>query len=420
MKISLLHFLIQNKLFIIGGLLFYYLITTLKLKIQFKRSKLEALGFWENQTQPDHTIKKIPPKGYFSTQKGCLVFTKYNPTVISKIESPDFINSLSAIYNKKFTLGQVEHKSFFKMFGQAELKFYYENLPTNLKFKDIPKTAGYPNVWFGRNTKNQDILINLENCHGILCLGRAGSGKSQIARSILGQFPEHQKIIIDDKGTDYLDLKIKHFYNPTDLEEFKTAIELIEEYLKECEEYKLKLKRNGIQVSHWNQLKDRPHPKIILLDEMSQYMKLNKTGDKEKEQLKNRLITAIEKLLQLYRVSGTVIVGMSQSSNASDYDISFNNFSVRIYSKQNAQQSVNLVGSHILNDQDLFSGVFYLTSPKTEEKFKAPFYPLEGNTTNQSQINNSSAKANRKSEMFGHKRADENNSGNMNQSEREL
>lgn len=370
MKRIIIFLLFERKLLIPIVLYFIILIIKIINKYKFKIHRLESLGFWENQTV-DGIIKKIPPKGYIDNKKARIVFTRYNPQIISKIENLEFISSLGAIYSKKFINGEIKHKKFFS--SQSELVFYYENLPDNLTYSDKPSEAIYPNLWFGRNTKNQDLILNCENAHGILVLSRAGGGKGVLARTLINQFPNHNKIVIDDKGTDFLDiLSQEEYFNPTDIEEFRQAVEKIENYINECEIFKMELKKNGTQISHWNQLENRPMPYLILLDEMAQYMKLQKNGNKEREELKLRLINGIEKILQLYRVSGTVVIGMSQSSNQMDYDLSFNNFAIRVYSKQNAQQSVNLVGSTLLNEQSLFSGIFYLTSPKIETKFKAP------------------------------------------------
>lgn len=380
MQQTIAHFLTMNKFPLIGGLFLYFTIKIIISKIRFKAKKLEALGFWEitTNTVNGRTTKK-PPKGKINYKNGYLFFSHYNPSIIGKIQNPEFLNSLEAIYHRKFIRGEIAKIKFLGMFMQAPLVFYFEHLPEKLTLKDKPENAKYPNIWFGRDVQNRDVIVNQENAHATLILGRAGSGKGILARTLIKQYPNHRKIIIDDKGSDFLDLS-NEIYNPTDTAQFKGAVEKIEEYVSECDEFKLELQRNNIQVNHWNRIKNKPTPYLIMMDEMSQYLKLEKNGDKDREELKARLIKSVSKILQLYRVSGTVVIGMSQSSNQSDYDISFNNFATRVYSRQNAQQSVNLIGSHVLNDQELFAGVFYIHAPLIETKFKAPFNALPATT----------------------------------------
>ena len=342
-------------------------------KMLFRGKELKELGIYREIRDEEGNPIKIEPEGKYHGDH--VKITKYNHQSIRTIEQENIKNALGAIYHKKVeSVEVIREKGITSLIRQATILIKFEVMPKYLSMKEVPKTI-YPNIYFGK--QREDIILNLENMHGILVLSRAGGGKSNLARTLIQQFPQHDKIIIDDKGTDYLDIiKQEDYFNPTDIEEFKRSVEKIEQYVKECETYKIQLKEKMIQVSHWNMLSDKPTPKLIVLDEFAQYMKLNKGGEKEREELKTRLIRAIEKILQLYRVSGTVILALSQSSNASDYDLSFNNFAIRIYSKQNAQQSTNLIGSHILNDPELFQGTFYLQSPTVETKFKAPLNPL--------------------------------------------
>jgi hypothetical protein len=81
-------------------------------------------------------------------------------------------------------------------------------------------------------------------------------------------------------------------------------------------------------------------------------------------------------ITELYRVSGTVIIGSTQDSRSTTYQFDFTNFKELLISKQNQTQSVALTGcSKMATDKTLTNGQFIYIS-ESIKKIKMPYAKL--------------------------------------------
>jgi hypothetical protein len=375
----------------------------LKLKKNLHHDDLREIGLFRQKFKTSHSptgqLQKILVSEFIQVEKqdNYYAFKKYN----KKFCVDDFERlrpNLEHIFNIEISLINSLHQKY----GQPEVRVYFNAYPEVLEMDSMPNLSPWQ-IWFGLNGLKENIIIDtkndFKNCW--LILSPKGGGKSILIRGIIHSFFKkfptkiHDLIIIDGKGTDFIDFKKKHgakIYDPTDLNQFRSIVNLLENYIKELDQFRLLLQEKEIQVNHWNDLDgiiETPTPLFIVFDEFSDYcskpsnpiketkeMTLDQREQLERQKLIIKISGQLNKLAKLYRPTGTILIGSSQDSRSTQYLLDFTNFKDMILSRQNQTQSTALCGdSKIATSGDLRDGRFIYVSEKVE-KFQAPFYRL--------------------------------------------
>jgi hypothetical protein len=212
-----------------------------------------------------------------------------------------------------------------------------------------------------------------------------------------GELP-YRPIFLDAKGTDYIPL-IKRYekwgaktLNPIFIDELREAVELLQVYKKEVDDYRRFLSQKEISVAHWFEIKEKypelplpPRPYLIIADETAQYLsprsavKITKdSNDEERElferyQLEAKLSALLNSILQLFRSSGVVVFLANQASRETDLTIDRTNIRTLLIGQQNATMSRLLTGSDIATDSTLVRGRFVFVGDGMVVKVQVPW-----------------------------------------------
>lgn len=381
----------------LGLLLLFYIIKSKSLKLK----ELEALGlakekisFVKDKENPN--LKKQILKREIKIKKSStrIVFYKYNPAF--GLEDFEGIkDKLETIYNIK-----IDHiskrKSFF--WQQTKIIIHFNSLKTYTIDK-VPKIKK-GEFFAGFNSLKESCILDTvgdyENT--VMILGQKGSGKSVLARTIIYSFfetfkqQEHKLIVCDYKGgSDFFDLAKKYdaeIINPSKTSGLKRIVEVLEENKKNFEIFTQQLEDQKISLKHFDEAQKKglrqPQKFFFVFDEAKQYLanikeiKLSKDPtDEEKEEFekykfKKRLSLLIDNFTDTQRVSGSILIILSQDSRSGEYAFSFTNFKTMFISQQNKAQSLALTGSSTAEDKDLKKGKFIAIANGKIEKIQTP------------------------------------------------
>lgn len=385
--------------FFLGATALFYFGRKLFIASKYHHKELKALGFFREQTKTfvDPKTGVVRERIVKSTlkvrwKKNQLIFSRYN-LAFSQAEFESKKTNLEHIFRKKIEAISSE-KSFLPWF-QPKIIIHTEAFKEVVLLEEAPKTLKPGQYWLGKTALGDDLIIDtVEKFQFSLGIfSQAGGGKGNALASAVstlcdtwiektGDLP-FRLLFLDSKGTDYLSLIKKYekweakTLNPIFLDELKIAVEVLQTYKKEVDEYRRLLAQQGVSVAHWFELKSThrnlpnpPKPYLLVLDETAQYLsprpsvKLNKdSSDEEKElferyQLEAKLASLLNSILQLFRSSGVVVLLANQASRETDLTIDRTNIRTVLVGQQNAVMSRLLTGSDIATDSNLVRGKF--------------------------------------------------------------
>ena len=385
---------------LLGLLLLFRFIKVQRLKLK----ELEALGLAKEKTQfirdkENPNLKKQVVKRTLKIKKtkSKITFFEYNPA-FGLADFEGLKDRLETIYNIKIDYISKEKPPFFLFWKQTKIVIHFNSLKPYLIDK-VPKLKK-GEIFAGFNSiKEPCILDTIEDCENtLLILGQKGSGKSVLARSIIYSFfeayqkQEHELLIVDYKGgNDFYDLAEKYkatIINPSTIEGLKKIVGFFETNKREFEKFARELETQKISLKHFDLAKtkglNQPRKYFFVMDEAKQYLanvkepKVSKdpTDDEreelEKFKLKKRLSLLIDNFTDTQRVSGSVLLILSQDSRSGEYLFNFTNFKTMFISQQNKAQSIALTGSNIAEDKDLKKGKFIAIANGKIEKIQSP------------------------------------------------
>ncbi len=368
----------KSNLLIMGGGFALLLLVLCLLKIRsiyksFKNRDRDtlALGLWmisDKDLKDGVAASPLKPPSIDISRGSPTVLRikKYNQKMGDRqMMSMDMLGSLSNSFGVRFVMVKKE----MKRYSQAHYVYTSENM--NLFHYKKRKTLPYCPV-IGRTDSNDLLNLDFIEHQSVRVIGRGGSGKSVLLAGII-EGVDHSvngllrvlllnaKSPTDDPALSYLSKSDRvTWLNPLIEEELRESVEVMED----------------IYACFTTDFDGRSKYKnyMIVIDEASQFLKIEKSDNKQITILKQRLIASVKKHVQLLRFSKIPIVVATQGGSEQEIDITKNIFKIIISSKVSASLSKILVGDGaFLDDPSLESGRFGISIDGNLEKFKAVY-----------------------------------------------
>lgn len=398
----------------LAGAIVFHLARRLITSNRYHYKELKALGLFRETTKTfiDPKTGAVRERAVKSTirvrwKQNKLIFSRYNLS-FSSVDFERLKPNLEHIFRKKIEAITSE-KSWFP-FVQARIVIHTEAFKDVVLLNEAPTNLKAGEYWLGKTALGEDLFLDtVEKFQFSLGIfSQAGGGKGNALYTAVstlcdtwiertGELP-FRIIFLDSKGTDYLSLIKKYekwgarTLNPIFIDELREAIELLQAYKKEVDEYRRFLSQSGVSVAHWFEIKAK-HPELpppvkpylIVADETAQYLsprptiKLTKdSGDEERElheryQLEAKLSSLLNSILQLFRSSGAVVFLANQASRETDLTIDRTNMRTLLIGQQNAVMSRLLTGSDIATDSTLVRGRFVFAGDGKVVKVQVPW-----------------------------------------------
>ena len=399
---------------ILGAIALFYFGRKLFIQSKYHHKELKALGFFREQTKTfvdpkTGVVRERIVKASLRVrwQKNKLIFSRYNLS-FSQVDFERLKPNLEHIFRKK--VEAISSEKSFLPFLQSKIILHTEAFKDLLLIDEAPKNLKAGEYWLAKTSLGSDLVLDVVEKFqfSVGIFSPAGGGKGNAIYTAVstlcdtwiektGELP-YKIVFLDPKGTDYLSLLKKYekyearTLNPIFLDELKIAVEVLQAYKKEVDEYRRLLANNGISVAHWFEIKTKhpelppaPKPYLIVLDETGQYLsprptiKLTKeSSDEERElheryQLESKLASLINSILQLFRSSGVVVLLANQASREGDLTIDRTNIRTVLVGQQNAVMSRLLTGSDIATDSTLVRGKFVFAGDGQVVKVQVPW-----------------------------------------------
>lgn len=398
----------------LGTIALFVIARKIILASRYHYKELKALGLFRETTKTFFDSKTgvmrdrvIRSNIKVRWQKNRLIFYRYNLS-FSVGQFENLKSNLEHIFRKK--IEAISSEKNWIPFSQPKIILHTEAFKEVLLLDEMPKNLEPGQYWLAKTALGEDLVLDaiqkFQFSLGIY--GQAANGKGNAifaAVSTLcdtwiqktGELP-YRLIFLDAKGTDYLPLIKKYeecgakTLNPIFLNELRAAVELLQIYKKEVDEYRRFLSLNEVSVAHWFELKDKypdlpppPKPYLVIADETAQYLsprpslKISKDStEEEKElferyQLEAKLAALLNSILQLFRSSGAVLFIANQASRESDLTIDRTNIRTLLIGQQNATMSRLLTGSDIATDSTLVRGKFIFVGDGKVAKVQVPW-----------------------------------------------
>lgn len=310
----------------------------------------------------------IPPKMKFKTinKKKALRLIKYNPKASNKyLLSRDLRDELGNIFNEDYVTTQKVKKS-----NGRKPEYIFIPVNDNTIYYKKERLPPY-NCLLGYDELLRKITLDMIKYFAILIYGSGDSGKSVLLSIIIDSVhrslnQESHLLILnakrpeDDPALGYLkESKRVTWLNPLIEKELDKAIEIMSEIHSEFKKDK----------------KDRKNLKkyIFVLEEAGQYLKIEKSDDKEITEKKRILIRLVKVHAQLLRFTKIPLIISTQGATESEIDIPKSYFKAFISGKMSSTMSKILTGdSNFLDDVTLTRGRFGVNISGNLTKFKAP------------------------------------------------
>ncbi len=398
----------------LGAITLFYFGRKLFLQSKYHHKELKALGFFREQTKAfvdpkTGVVRERVVKATLKVrwQQNKLIFSRYN-WAFSKNEFERLKPNLEHIFRKKIEVISSE-KSFLPWL-QPKVILHTEAFKEIILLSESPKNLKPGEYWLGKTSLAEELVNDtvekFQFSLGIFSPAGGGKGNALFtAVSTLcdtwiektGGLP-FRTLFLDSKGTDYLSLIKKYekwearTLNPIFIDELKIAVEVLQSYKKEVDDYRRFLAQKEISVAHWFEIKKKhpeipppPKPYLIVLDETAQYLsprptiKIQKeSSEEEKElheryQLEAKLASLLNSILQLFRSSGVVVFLANQASREGDLTIDRTNIRTVLVGQQNATMSRLLTGSDIATDSTLVRGKFVFSGDGRVVKVQVPW-----------------------------------------------
>lgn len=377
---------------------------------KYRLKALRALGFYQETRRQfadpkTGVIKERVVKSKIKVRwsRNRLEFSKYN-IAFSLADFERLRPNLELLFGRKFEAISSERR--WIPFLQPKIVLFAESFVSTLTVNECPPLEP-GQAWLGKTGLGEHLILDIINKFqfSLGIFSQAGGGKGNAIASFIVSFFEawlkkfgkhpYEFIVLDAKGTDYLSLLKKYegqTYNPIFVDELKEAVQRLELYTSEVNEYRRYLAQCGVSVAHWfeiaehyPELKTIPRPIVLVVDEASQFLaprpsiKITKdsTDDerllKERYDLEARLAFLIDSILQLFRSSGAVVLISTQASREGDLTIDRTNIRTLLLGQQNATQSRLLTGSDVATDSTLVRGKFIFVGDGVVKKIQVPF-----------------------------------------------
>lgn len=399
---------------LLGAIALFYFARKLFLQSKYHHKELRALGFFREQTKTfvdpkTGVVRERIVKATLKVrwQKNKLIFSRYN-LAFSQVDFERLKPNLEHIFRKK--IEAISSEKSFLPFLQSKIILHTEAFKDILLIDEAPKNLKAGEYWLAKTSLGSDLVLDVVEKFqfSVGIFSPAGGGKGNAIYTAVstlcdtwiektGELP-YKIIFLDPKGTDYLSLLKKYekyearTLNPIFIDELKIAVEVLQAYKKEVDEYRRLLANSGISVAHWFEIKKKhpelplaPKPYLLVLDETAQYLsprptiKLAKdSSEEEKElheryQLESKLASLINSILQLFRSSGVVVILANQASREGDLTIDRTNIRTVLVGQQNAVMSRLLTGSDIATDSTLVRGKFVFAGDGQVVKVQVPW-----------------------------------------------
>ncbi len=340
-------------------------------------------------------------------RKNYIEILKFNPNLNAQNIS-SHIPTIERIFKRKVIAVEFKNYGLFK--HKEKIIFVFEHFKKLITEKDFKENLEAGSYWKGQDPSGAN-LINSRKSPFCLLVGGQGSGKSVAGSSfiisLIGSFTRNNRpqpkliLVSSQKQSEFVPL-IQTFsktgdvltFNANSLEEIKKLNELLKDHLDSCGKFFETIKQEGLVVRHWFDVehKDKPEPKIFLLDEAPEYlgeqMKIKITKDSSPEEIelhsinqeKAKLCYYIDRSFRILRETGTFIFILSQSANASDLEgISFANLRGNVLLGRGIiKQVFSLYGIPAeLQEQKLGEGMFVYATNGEIGVLKTPFLSLD-------------------------------------------
>jgi len=398
----------------LGAIALLILIRKIWLSKKYHYKSLKALGVFRETTKTfidpkQGVVRERVVKSTIRVKwhKNRLIFSHYN-LAFSKADFERLKENFEHIFRKK--IEAVSSEKSFLPWLQPKIILHTEAFKEVLLLDEAPKNLKPGQYWLGKTALGDDLILDtvekFQYSLGIFSPGGGGKGNALVTVvSTLcetwiketGELP-FRPLFLDSKGTDFLSLikKYEKFgaktLNPIFIDELKTAVEVLQAYKQEVDQYRRLLAQSGVSVAHWFEIKAKhpelpppPKPFLIVADETAQYLsprpnlKITKDSSDEERELAERygleakLGSLLNSILQLFRSSGVVVILSNQASREADLTIDRTNIRTVLVGQQNATMSRLLTGSDIATDSTLVRGKFVFSGDGLVVKVQVPW-----------------------------------------------